>query len=417
MGQGRQRSGGESKGINMSTNMRNLKLINKIKKSGVAKQGSMAKEMDEFHAKGMEPKPTRKKPQSSTAKSLADIRKRANEAKVDEISVDKMMDYKQRAKYSRDKASNSQAAHALRGTDPSKDKDTERKRNRGLKTFDKVAAKKVRNSLMKKEDYKSEYAHHTQGLKDAKADMKAAKTNSDMVKAMNKKAHHSKALSKMNRMESVEEARTSSQLAIRDTNKRFDRAKKTAKKDDDNSKYRTSKSGNVFVGLKKEEVEYVNEMGPRHTSKPMKSRFGGAVDSKKFDTYKKFVKQRNVDEPTVRMVIDNPNDAESKRMMKNANIAKAVELRKAAMKESISEKLSVSDGMGAWIDDFKKSDAPQFKGKNDKERKDMAIAAYLSAKKGEKQEGYVSMAQQRAVWATRKDGGKGHPDNKGKKKK
>jgi len=157
------------------------------------------------------------------------------------------------------------------------------------------------------ENYKSEYQRHSQGLKDAKADMKSAKTNSDMVKAMNKKAHHSKALSKMNRMESVEEARTSSQLAIRDTNKRFDRAKKTAKKDDDNSKYRTSKSGNVFVGLKKEEVEYVNE------------------------------------------------------------------------------KLSVSDGMGAWIDDFKKSDAPQFKGKNDKERRDMAIAAYLSAKKGEKQ--------------------------------
>ena len=30
-------------------------------------------------------------------------------------------------------------------------------------------------------------------------------------------------------------------------------------------------------------------------------------------------------------------------------------------------------------------------------------------------EGYASMAQQRAVWATRKDGGKGHPDNKKKK--
>jgi hypothetical protein len=165
-----------------------------------------------------------------------------------------------------------------------------------------------------------------------------------------------------------------------------------------------------------ENYKSVNEMGPRHTSKPMKSRFGGAVDSKKFDAYKKFVKQRNVDEPTVRMVIDNPNDAESKRMMKNANIAKAVELRKAAMKESISEKLSVSDGMGTWIDDFKKSDAPQFKDKSDKERRDMAIAAYLSAKK-DKQEGYVSMAQQRAVWATRKDGGKGHPDNKKGKKK
>lgn len=48
--------------------------------------------------------------------------------------------------------------------------------------------------------------------------------------------------------------------------------------------------------------------------------------------------------------------------------------------------LKVSDGMGAWIDDFKKSDAPQFKGKSEKERREMAIAAYLSAKKGPKDE-------------------------------
>ena len=46
----------------------------------------------------------------------------------------------------------------------------------------------------------------------------------------------------------------------------------------------------------------------------------------------------------------------------------------------VSEELSVTDGVGAWIDDFKKSDAPQFKGKSDKERRDMALAAYLSAK-------------------------------------
>lgn len=44
--------------------------------------------------------------------------------------------------------------------------------------------------------------------------------------------------------------------------------------------------------------------------------------------------------------------------------------------------LKVKDGIGAWIDDFKKSDAPQFKGKSDKERRDQAIAAYLSAKRG-----------------------------------
>lgn len=48
--------------------------------------------------------------------------------------------------------------------------------------------------------------------------------------------------------------------------------------------------------------------------------------------------------------------------------------------------LKVSDGMGAWIKDFKKSDAPQFKGKSEKERRDQAIAAYLSAKRGDQKE-------------------------------
>lgn len=188
------------------------------------------------------------------------------------------------------------------------------------------------------ENYKSEYQRHSQGLKDAQADMKAAKTNDQMVKAMNKKQFHAKAIQRMNRMESF-----------------------------------------ACCG------------------------------------------QCNCDPCTC---------------------------------EQITEKLSVGDGMGAWIDDFKKSDAPQFKGKDDKQRRDMAIAAYLSAKRGakneakkvvitkkmqqralskvraqpkdkvslpkapwdkNKKEGYVSAAQRKAVWATRADGGKGHPDNKGKK--
>jgi len=51
--------------------------------------------------------------------------------------------------------------------------------------------------------------------------------------------------------------------------------------------------------------------------------------------------------------------------------------------------LKVSDGIGAWIKDFKKSDAPQFKGKSEKERRDQAVAAYLSAKRGDKNEEFV----------------------------
>ena len=73
---------------------------------------------------------------------------------------------------------------------------------------------------------------------------------------------------------------------------------------------------------------------------PMKNKFGGTVIPKKFDAYKKFVKKNNVDEPTVRMICDNPDAAESKRMMKNPKIAQAVDLYKAAhmKKESVSEK-------------------------------------------------------------------------------
>ena len=71
----------------------------------------------------------------------------------------------------------------------------------------------------------------------------------------------------------------------------------------------------------------------------------------------------------------------------NRHFRKSIGLGYNAKKESVeyvNEKLKVSDGMGAWVDDFKKSDAPQFKGKSDKERREMAIAAYLSAKRGDK---------------------------------
>jgi hypothetical protein len=45
----------------------------------------------------------------------------------------------------------------------------------------------------------------------------------------------------------------------------------------------------------------------------------------------------------------------------------------------VMEKLKASDDMGKWVDDFKDSDAPQFKGKSMKKRRQMAIAAKLSA--------------------------------------
>ena len=47
-------------------------------------------------------------------------------------------------------------------------------------------------------------------------------------------------------------------------------------------------------------------------------------------------------------------------------------------KQMYGEALAKNADQGDYIDDFEKSDAPQFKGKSKEKRKDMAIAAYLS---------------------------------------
>ena len=44
--------------------------------------------------------------------------------------------------------------------------------------------------------------------------------------------------------------------------------------------------------------------------------------------------------------------------------------------------LDPKDGIGSYIKDFRKSKAPQFKGKSKEKRRKMAIAAYLDAKRG-----------------------------------
>lgn len=184
---------------------------------------------------------------------------------------------------------------------------------------------------------------------------------------------------------------------------------------------RMSKMGYTHEKPKKEEVTEISR-----SMTPMKSKFSGrAVDGKKFDAYKKYMKKTGLDEPSVRMMADNPDDRETKRFMKDPKYAKALALYKASFKEEVDERkltpkeikkalasakakakpksqvslkkapfkipkeeleevLKVSDGMGQWIKDFQASDAPQFKGKDDDERKEMAIAAYLAAKKREK---------------------------------
>jgi predicted kinase len=60
--------------------------------------------------------------------------------------------------------------------------------------------------------------------------------------------------------------------------------------------------------------------------------------------------------------------------------AQKQKMREEAVEQlELIEKLKASDSMGDWIDDFYKSDAPQFKGKSKAKRRQMAIAAKLDA--------------------------------------
>ena len=48
------------------------------------------------------------------------------------------------------------------------------------------------------------------------------------------------------------------------------------------------------------------------------------------------------------------------------------------IKSYIKEKLTKKSKVGDFVDDFTKSDAKQFKGKSEKKKKEMAVAAYLA---------------------------------------
>lgn len=57
---------------------------------------------------------------------------------------------------------------------------------------------------------------------------------------------------------------------------------------------------------------------------------------------------------------------------------------KSTLSSKLDEKITAKTPMGDVVKDFQKSDAPQFKGKSDKKKQQMAVAAKLSAEKKEK---------------------------------
>ncbi len=64
------------------------------------------------------------------------------------------------------------------------------------------------------------------------------------------------------------------------------------------------------------------------------------IDPKKMQAYMDFKKEKDIDGSSVRMAVDNPDHAETKRMMTNDDFAKAVDMYKSALKESVEESLT-----------------------------------------------------------------------------
>jgi hypothetical protein len=74
------------------------------------------------------------------------------------------------------------------------------------------------------------------------------------------------------------------------------------------------------------------------------------------------------------------------RQLININKNKKGSINMQSFKKHLEEKLKASDDMGTWVKDFQDSDAPQFKGKSQKKRQQMAVAAKLSAERNEEVE-------------------------------
>nr|QMP82946.1 MAG: hypothetical protein [Caudoviricetes sp.] len=112
----------------------------------------------------------------------------------------------------------------------------------------------------------------------------------------------------------------------------------------------------------------------RMKAKPIKAAKG--VDPEK-DMAKMAKKSKEPDE------VDETLKGDQHKLDKNKNGKLDARDFKLLRKESedLEEKLSVSDGVDAWISDFVHSDDPKFKGKDKKERIQQALAAFYAAKR------------------------------------
>lgn len=134
----------------------------------------------------------------------------------------------------------------------------------------------------------------------------------------------------------------------------------------------------------KEEVQQIDEIGDTPAGKTRLINYQKDA-SQQVDAHWDKAKNQSHLPPNKKMVNRNKGISNAAKRI-HPNIKPSYykeEVTEAELDEMIAEVLKASDDAGKWISDFVKSDAPQFAGKSKEKRKQMALAAYYSAKKNE----------------------------------
>jgi hypothetical protein len=123
-----------------------------------------------------------------------------------------------------------------------------------------------------------------------------------------------------------------------------------------------------------EQVAQIDAMMMEEKSKELKK--GDKVSHNNIEkVIKKIIKTKVGGEPTDALVQKSPSE---EGYFTNPTVEKVKIDKLTKLEELIREKLTAKTPMKKYIEDFAKSDAPQFKGKSKEKKREMAIAAKLS---------------------------------------
>ena len=162
---------------------------------------------------------------------------------------------------------------------------------------------------------------------------------------------------------------------------------KKAEKKDDKKEPKLPKSSGKLMDLKKE-VAYLKEMSAQLQATGI-TEGDEQVAEAEFSNLQKFVselsKVKMAGAELKKKLDEEITATEAKIKAEKDKIKEMIGLiseepAEDKKKAKVDEKLKPSMGAGAYVKDFEKSKAPQFKGKSKAKKQKMAVAAYLTAK-------------------------------------